>query len=79
VALVGLAVYFSGSLGLKFPFIAPAKFAPSMFTSDRDCSDFASRWQAQLFYWQAGFGDPHRLDEDGDGFVCEFKPMFSFR
>ncbi|MBK1669635.1 hypothetical protein CKO28_16475 [Rhodovibrio sodomensis] len=41
---------------------------------DRDCSDFATQAAAQAFYRQAGPGDPHRLDGDGDGRACESLP-----
>jgi endonuclease YncB( thermonuclease family) len=41
---------------------------------DRDCSDFATQAAAQAFYRQAGPGDPHRLDGDGDGKACESLP-----
>ena len=74
VSLIGLGPYLAGALGtLEF---VPWDNAPSMLTSDRDCRDFASRWEAQWFYWQAGSGDPHRLDNDGDGLACEFNPRF---
>jgi hypothetical protein len=40
---------------------------------DRDCGDFSSRSEAQAFFEAAGgpSSDPHRLDADGDGAVCE--------
>jgi hypothetical protein len=38
---------------------------------DRNCSDFNSQGEAQAFFESAGPGDPHGLDQDGDGFVCE--------
>ena len=40
---------------------------------DRNCSDFDSWWDAQNFYHSAGGpeSDPHRLDGNGDGVVCE--------
>ena len=41
---------------------------------DRDCGDFSSQAEAQAFYEAAGAGDPHRLDSDGDGVVCESLP-----
>ncbi|GAB3031021.1 hypothetical protein GCM10011376_24050 [Nocardioides flavus (ex Wang et al. 2016)] len=41
---------------------------------DRDCGDFASQAAAQNFFLQAGAGDPHRLDDDGDGVACESNP-----
>lgn len=43
---------------------------------DRDCSDFTAQKDAQLFFKLAGGPeqDPHRLDRDGDGKVCETLP-----
>lgn len=38
---------------------------------DRDCGDFASHADAQAFFDQAGPGDPHKLDGDGNGLACE--------
>ncbi len=41
--------------------------------ADRSCSDFESWWDAQNFYYAAGGPehDPHRLDGNSDGVVCE--------
>ena len=43
---------------------------------DRDCGDFDTRQEAQAFYEAAGGPekDPHRLDRDGNGVVCESLP-----
>jgi len=41
---------------------------------DRDCSDFPTQKAAQRFYEAQKPGDPHRLDGDGDGEVCESLP-----
>lgn len=41
---------------------------------DRDCRDFRTRAEAQAFFEAAGPNDPHRLDGDGDGRVCERLP-----
>jgi hypothetical protein len=41
---------------------------------DKDCSSFATRAEAQAFFEEAGAGDPHRLDRDGDGLACETLP-----
>jgi len=43
------------------------------FGPDRDCGDFASQAEAQAFYEAAGgpASDPHRLDGNDDGVVCE--------
>jgi endonuclease YncB( thermonuclease family) len=43
-------------------------------TADRDCSDFSTQQQAQQFFENAGPGDPHNLDADGDGKACEDLP-----
>ena len=49
--------------------ITPAVAAP-----DLDCGDFATQAAAQTFFLNAGPGDPHRLDADGDRVVCESNP-----
>ena len=54
-------------LGLSAP-------APASAVIDRDCGDFASQAAAQNFFLNAGAGDPHRLDDDGDGVACESNP-----
>jgi len=43
---------------------------------DRDCVDFEKQKVAQAFFEAAGGpkNDPHRLDGDGDGIVCETLP-----
>lgn len=43
---------------------------------DRDCGDFSTQAEAQAFYVAAGgpARDPHRLDSDRDGIVCETLP-----
>ncbi len=43
---------------------------------DRDCGDFDSQKQAQIFFLKHGGpnSDPHRLDDDGDGIACESNP-----
>lgn len=45
--------------------------------SDRDCSDFSNRKQAQVFFEAEGGPqrDPHRLDGDGDGIACDSLPL----
>ncbi|HEX5918769.1 MAG TPA: excalibur calcium-binding domain-containing protein, partial [Nocardioides sp.] len=48
--------------------------APASAVIDRDCGDFASQAAAQNFFLGAGGGDPHRLDDDGDGVACESNP-----
>jgi len=66
VRLLALAVL---TLGLTTVAQAPASAA-----YDRDCGDFPSQAAAQNFFLQAGAGDPHRLDDDGDGVACESNP-----
>jgi competence protein ComEC len=41
---------------------------------DRDCGDFDTQAEAQAFFEAAGPTDPHRLDSDSDGMVCESLP-----
>ena len=43
---------------------------------DRNCGDFNTWWDAQNFYFAAGGPDedPHGLDRNGDGIVCESLP-----
>ena len=48
--------------------------APASAFVDRDCGDFASQAAAQHFFLDAGPGDPHALDYDGDGVACESNP-----
>lgn len=44
--------------------------------ADKDCGDFASQKAAQIFFLENGGpdSDPHNLDADGDGVVCETNP-----
>jgi hypothetical protein len=50
--------------------------APTAAAADRDCGDFRSQRDAQVFFLNAGgpHSDPHRLDSDGDGIACETNP-----
>ena len=41
---------------------------------DKDCKDFKTHDEAQNFFIDAGLGDPHKLDGDGDGQACESLP-----
>ncbi len=43
---------------------------------DKDCSDFSTQAQAQSFFIANGgpSSDPHNLDRDSDGRVCETLP-----
>lgn len=44
---------------------------------DKNCTDFKTQEEAQAFFEQAGPGDPHKLDADGDGIACESLPSRS--
>ena len=78
IVMVGLAAYLLWApeplapLGLARTNAQQWKFAPSAFSVDRDCDYFRSLGEAQAFFQQAGPGDPHQLDDDGDGLACEF-------
>jgi hypothetical protein len=50
--------------------------APAHAVGDKDCADFDSQRQAQIFFLNHGGpdNDPHRLDDDGDGIACESNP-----
>lgn len=41
--------------------------------ADKDCKDFRTQREAQAFFEASGgpLSDPHNLDRDGDGIVCE--------
>lgn len=42
---------------------------------DKDCADFATQREAQKFFEaNSPANDPHKLDRDGDGRVCETLP-----
>jgi hypothetical protein len=49
--------------------------------ADLDCADFGSQRAAQLFFLRHGGPqrDPHRLDADSDGVVCETNPAPYYR
>ena len=58
------------------PAARPRPTAAAPF-ADRDCGDFQTQREAQEFYAAAARPnnpDPHRLDSDGDGIVCESLP-----
>ena len=56
------------------PSTSPLRYDPA--GPDRDCNDFKTQVEAQSFFIAAGGpqADPHRLDRDGDGVVCESLP-----
>ena len=85
LAMVGLAVYLVGIPDALAP-LSPAqtnshefKFAPAVFSVDRDCNYFRTQAEAQAFFQQAGAGDPHHLDDDGDGIACDLNPWMDWR
>ena len=45
----------------------------NIFTGDKDCADFSTHREAQIFYEDNGgpHDDPHNLDSDRDGIACE--------
>lgn len=45
--------------------------------ADKDCSDFKTHLEAQLFFESNGgpASDPHNLDRNGDGRACESLPQ----
>lgn len=60
--LLAVLVVMGGVVGLQSPAHA----------ADKDCADFGSQKAAQLFFLNNNpAADPHRLDADGDGVVCE--------
>jgi len=48
----------------------------SFESGDYDCADFSTQSEAQDFFIENGgpYNDPHGLDRDGDGVVCESLP-----
>ena len=46
-------------------------------TRDRDCSNFSTQSEAQRFFEANRSGDPHGLDGNSDGEVCESLPSDS--
>lgn len=60
--------------GERLPRPAALPIQVNANSADRDCRDFRTQREAQAFFDQAGQGDPHRLDADGDGIACESLP-----
>ena len=58
------------------PTQTPKPAVPTPKFEDRNCSDFDTWKEAQKFFEAAGGPDedPHRLDRDGNGIVCESLP-----
>lgn len=60
---------------LVVPLLWLVSSGPAHAFVDKDCSDFDTQQQAQTFFENNNPGsDPHRLDSDGDGRVCETLP-----
>ena len=53
-----------------------AVFGSTSVSNDKDCGDFKTQSDAQEFFISQGgpSSDPHKLDRDGDGKVCESLP-----
>ena len=82
LVMIGIAVCLVGIPDALAP-LGPAqtissgfKFAPAAFSVDRDCNYFRTQAEAQAFFKQAGAGDLHHLDDDGDGIACDLNPWF---
>lgn len=66
-------VAFAVALILAFTFVL-------FVAADDDCADFSTQGEAQRYFQAGGGSAGHnflRLDEDGDGFVCESLPSDS--
>ena len=85
LAMIGLAACLVGMPDALAPLGAAQtnshefKFAPTAFSVDRDCNYFRTQAEAQAFFQQAGAGDPHHLDDDGDGNACDLNPWMDWR
>lgn len=68
--------HFVRLVALLFTLSATVAISGPAHAADKDCSDFDTQKEAQLFFLDAGGPDydPHRLDADGDGIVCETLP-----
>ncbi len=55
--------------------LATLLVTPAASAADQDCGDFATQKAAQTFYLNhSPRTDPHGLDGEGDGIVCESNP-----
>ncbi len=52
------------------------KYERKTVVGNKNCSDFLSTFEAQLFFIRTGgpILDKHGLDQDGDGLACEWQP-----
>ncbi len=55
---------------------ASARTQSRVLSNDKDCPDFSTQHEAQMFFVFNGgpINDPHRLDKDKDGIACESNP-----
>jgi micrococcal nuclease len=62
--------------GLWSPQAACAGYDQNILLQDKDCKDFLTQKEAQDFFTSFGgpAKDPHKLDSNGDGTVCESLP-----
>lgn len=84
VAVAGGYVFFGGeknsSSGRLIPIRNDNPYETRSFLdsgeADKDCSDFRTQHEAQAFFEANGgpTNDPHNLDRDSDGRVCESLP-----
>lgn len=68
-----------GALGLLLTLLVTFSLlvaAPPSVALDKDCGDFGSQRDAQIFFLNHGGpnSDPHNLDSDSDGIACESNP-----
>ena len=63
------------ALAILLAWLAGSLAAAPTLAADKDCSDFNNQAQAQAFFDNHNPSqDPHNLDGDGDGRVCETLP-----
>lgn len=75
-AVIALGVYFlnkSGNSDTRDTDYSTTRTNLSNGEADKDCSDFKTQYEAQAFFEANGGpdSDPHNLDRDKDGKVCE--------
>lgn len=85
--LVATALIVRDYTGWELPFSLPWSGSVQSQTNigrsyqgpPKDCSDFETQPAAQQFFESQQPGDPHNLDEDGDGEACEDLPWLNWR
>ena len=60
----------NGVESCTLPVVTQPTMTPTPFV-DRNCSDFSTQNEAQVFLENNGTNDPHVLDLDNDGLACE--------